>query len=81
MPRFFGTPRQVGLLVAGTVLMLTVSLATAAIVMWLPDSPVYVAPARGERMAQNLREYVQLHQARNAVVPNYMPIAVASSAQ
>ena len=66
--------RTIRLFVTGTVLMLSVSLATAAIVMWIPESPVELAPS--ELVARNLNEYVLLHQARNAVVPPYFQVSL-----
>ena len=71
------TLRTLRLLVTGTILMLTVSLATAAIVMWIPESPVN--PDDGQHVAGNLSEYVLLHRARNAVVPPYVRVDVDTS--
>ncbi len=65
------------LLVTGALLMLTVSLATAAIVMWIPESPLNVE--RDHELASNVSEYVLLHRARNAVVPPYFPVGVTDS--
>ena len=65
------------LLATGTILMLTVSLATAAIVMWIPESPVELED--GSKVATNLSEYVLLHRARNAVVPPYLGVDVYMS--
>lgn len=69
--------RTFRLLATGIVLMLTVSLATAAIVMWIPESPVNVY--NEDRVAGNLNEYVLLHRARNAVVPPYLRVDVDNS--
>lgn len=66
--------RTLRLLVTGTILMLTVSLATAAIVMWIPESPLN--PDDGQKVASNLNQYVLLHRARNAVVPPYVRVDV-----
>lgn len=63
-------------ILTGLVLMLSVSLATAAIVMYLPSSPVVVAQGQSLQ-PQAMNEYVQLHRARNAVVPDYMAIDLA----
>ena len=71
-----GFLRAVRRILSGLVLMLTVSLATAAIVMYLPSSPVVVTPDRSLPV-QAVSEYVQLHRARNAVVPDYMAINIA----
>ena len=67
--------------VTALALALTVSLATAAIVMWVPDSPVYLGSARTDQVAQNLSQYVQLHQGRHTVAPSHMQIDVDVSAQ
>ena len=71
-----GVLRAVRRILTGLVLMLTVSLATAAIVMYMPSSPVVVNPDRSLQM-QAVSEYVQLHRARNAAVPDYMAIDIA----
>ncbi len=75
--------RNLHLLFTGVMLTLSVSLATAAIVMWMPDSPVYVASGRGDQqVARNMNdEYVQLHRSRSAVVPNYLRVDVRQVAQ
>ena len=70
------TLHNVRLLVTGTVLMLTVSLATAAIVMWIPESPVNLDQDRGQELASNLSEYVLLHRGRNQLVPPYVQLDV-----
>jgi hypothetical protein len=68
-------------LILGVMLMLTVSLAKAAIAMYLPDSPIAVADspstARGSATgpARNISEYRRLHAARAAVVPTYLRVA------
>jgi hypothetical protein len=74
-----GAARTARRIFTGLILMLTVSLATAAIVMYLPSSPVMVTPGRGVQ-PQAMNEYVQLHRARNAVVPDYMAIDVTPAA-
>lgn len=71
------TLRKIRLLITGTVLMLTVSLAAAAIVMWIPESPVRVE--RDQQIVGSLSEYVLLHRARNAVVPPYVQVDVDDS--
>lgn len=71
-----GTLRLARRLLTGLILMLSVSLAMAAIVMVLPASPVVVTSGRSLE-AQRINEYVQLHRARNAVVPDYMAIDIA----
>jgi hypothetical protein len=43
LSHFSSVACQTRLIVIGTSLMLTVSLATTAIVMWLPDAPPYVS--------------------------------------
>ena len=79
--RSYFSPRY---LVAGIMLMLTVSLATAAIAMYLPDSPLAVADnGASERTtvsapARNISEYRRLHAARTAVVPTYMRVTAES---
>jgi hypothetical protein len=71
-------------LILGVMLMLTVSLATAAIAMYLPDSPIAVADSPGivrgsaAGPARNISEYRRLHAARAAVVPTYMRVAAES---
>lgn len=67
--------RALRLAVIGTVLMLSVSLATAAIVMWIPESPVEVD--QGEHVALNVSPYLLLHQARNSSVPPYVRVGLA----
>lgn len=78
MARIFLNTRR---LVTGVLLTLTVSLATAAIVICLPDSPVNVANGRDVQVAANMNAYVQLHRARNAVVPLNMRINVEPDAR
>lgn len=65
------------LALTGIGLTMTASLATAAIVMWLPDSPV--STFQDERVARNLSEYVWLHRARNSVVPPYLRVEVETA--
>ncbi|MES2832827.1 MAG: hypothetical protein V4695_12650 [Pseudomonadota bacterium] len=68
-------------LIAGMALALAVSFATAAMLVLLPGKTVpssYVAPQTVEHA---MSEYVQLHQARHTVVPNYMHIDVATSTE
>lgn len=80
MPNFSRTLRTSRWLAAGLALTVLVSIAAAAIVILMPDSPVQA----GERNAQarrNMHEYVVLHRARNAVVPDYMHIDIEPSAQ
>lgn len=64
--------RTVLLLPIATVLMLAVSFATAAIVVWIPESAGKVAG--GEQVVGNLREYILLHKARNSAVPPYLGV-------
>ena len=73
--------RNSRLVAVGVAMALTVSLATAAIVMLVPDSPVYLGSTRTDQVAQNMSEYVQLHQGRHTVVPSHMRIDVDVSAQ
>lgn len=74
--------RHVRLVIAGVMLTLTVSLATAAIVMYLPDSPVYVASGRGDPQTERIMDaYAQLHRARGAVVPHHLRVDVRQTTQ
>lgn len=66
--------RTLRLLATGIISMLTVSLAAAAIVMWIPESPVDLG--QDQKVAGNLSEYVLLHRGRNAVVPPYLRIDI-----
>lgn len=70
------TLRNTGLLVTGIALALSVSLATAAILMWSPNTPVVVVSPGDQQVANSMGEYVHLHHARNAVVPNYLGVDV-----
>lgn len=74
MPHHLQKLRTLRLLAAGIFLMLTVSLAAAAIVMWMPDPPSDFD--QDQKVAGNLSEYVLLHRARNAVVPPYLRIDI-----
>ena len=73
-----GSLRALRPILAGLVLTLTVPLATAAMVMYMPASPVVVEPARNAQM-QAMNEYVQLHRTRSAMVPNDMTMAVTTA--
>lgn len=65
-------------LIAGVTLAFVVSFATAAMVVFMPESPARNAQVVKESSIVAMSEYVQLHQARHTLVPNYMPIGVAT---
>ena len=71
--------RTLRLLATGTILTLTVSLAAAAIVMWIPESPIDFD--RDQKVAGDLSDYVLLHHARNAVVPPYLRVDIDNTGQ
>ena len=80
MPDFSRTLRTARRVVLGLALTVTVSLAAAAIVILLPETPVRTEGGVVEE-TRGMNEYVLLHRARNAVVPNYMRVDVDSSTQ
>lgn len=73
---FAAKARSIQLVLVGVVLMLSVSLATAAIVICLPQSPVQAGDGRELQDALYLSEYMQLHRARNAAIPDYLDIEI-----
>ena len=75
-----GSLRVVRRMLTSIIMMLTVSLAAAAIVMYVPASPVVIVSA-GNVQLQAMNEYVQLHRARNAAVPNDMAIDIATGSK
>lgn len=79
MPAIFLTLRNVRLIVTGAALMLTVSLATAAIVMWIPESPV--EPLQPERVVSNMNQYIHPHGARIALVQRNLRHEAAAAAR
>ena len=68
----------VALVATGAMLILWVSVATATIVMWIPERSMAVEP--GQQIVINMNEYVLLHKARNAVVPPYLQVGLDDSA-
>lgn len=79
MSKFSRTLRTARGVALGLAFTVTASIAAAAIVILLPESPVRTEA--GSAKAGNMNEYVLLHQARNAVVPNYMRIDIEPLAQ
>ena len=75
MSEFSRTLRSVRRIALGLALMVTVSLAAAAIVILLPDTPVRTE-GRLAAETRSMNEYVLLHRGRNAVAPNYMRVDV-----
>ncbi len=65
-------------LIAGVTLAFVVSFATAAMVVFMPESPAQSVRVGKESGIPAMSDYVQLHQARHTLVPSYMPIDVAT---
>lgn len=80
MPNFSRTLRTARWVTVGLILAVSASIAAAAIVILIPDSPVRTGERNGEA-PRDMREYVVLHRARNAVVPDYMHIDIKPSSQ
>ncbi len=70
-------------LIAGITLACVVSFSTAAMVVLLPGTsrPAAVVQGAVDPTVLDMREYMQLHQARHTVVPGYMPIDIAVKGQ
>ena len=75
MSDFSRTFRVTGCVALGLALMVTVSVAAAAIMILLPDTPVRTEGSIAKEM-RSMNEYVLLHRGRNAVAPNYMRVDV-----
>ncbi len=80
MPNFSRTLRTARWLAVGLLLAVVGSIAAAAIVILIPDSPVRTEKG-AEETTGRLNEYVLLHRGRNAVAPDYMRIDIGPSAQ
>ena len=80
MPDFARTLKSARWLMVVLLLGVTASIATAAILIFVPESPVHTGE-RTVEAARSMREYVLLHRARNAAVPDYMHIDIEPSTQ
>lgn len=74
-------PHRVKPLVTGAALMVTVSLGTAAIVMWIPESPVQVFVATPAGLALQALPDPTQSQPRNAALPAFLQVQPETSAR
>ena len=78
MSDFSRTLRIARRIALGMALMVTMSLAAAAVVILLPDTPLRAEGSVAEE-TRSMNDYVLRHRGRNAVVPNYMRVDVDPS--